>query len=108
MFCVMRMSLYVPLSVLVAAQLHPEQNRGNAAPALGPRAIGNAYEEARNLALPRCKDRIPAERNFCSFPNTHATDNLALPPAFFILERLTAPSRSAESQSGRCPHAGRG
>jgi len=28
----------VPLSVLVAAQLYPEQNRGNAAPALGPRS----------------------------------------------------------------------
>src|SRR5229473_1047808 len=74
---------------------------------LTERALARAGQE-ENPALPSCKDRIPAEHDFCSFPDTRATDNLALPPAFFILEGLTAPKRSAEFQSGHYPRAGRG
>src|SRR5260370_29707010 len=74
---------------------------------LTERALARAGQE-ENPALPSCKDRIPAEHDFCSFPDTRATDNLALPPAFFILEGLTALERSAEFQSGHYPRAGRG
>src|SRR5229473_4422930 len=74
---------------------------------LTERALARAGQE-ENPALPSCKDRIPAEHDFCSFPDTRATDNLALPPAFFILEGLTAPKRSAEFQNVHHRCVGRG
>jgi len=43
---------------------------------LTERALACA-EHVETSALPSREDRIPAERNFCSFRSSRATDNLA-------------------------------